>query len=65
MSFLHFFWHYYLSILASAWEISKRMGENMMVQKKDEKFSFCLCIVDLSIITGSLDKLNRTSKAQV
>ena len=28
-----------------------------------KNFLFCLCIIDLGIITGLSDKLNRTSKA--
>jgi len=31
---------------------------------KKQKFSSCLCIIDLDTITDSLDKLNRTLKAQ-
>ena len=37
----------------------------MMIQKQEQKtFFFHLCIVNLGTITGFLDKLNRTSKAQ-
>ena len=34
------------------------------IEERQKKFSFCLYIVDLSTITGSSNKLNKTLKAQ-
>ena len=42
-----------LSILVSFWEISERIREDMVIQKKRQKtFLFCLYIVDLGTIMG-------------
>ena len=47
------------------------VGEDMTIQKQEQKTFFHLCIVDLGTIMGFsdkpnrfLNKLNRTSKAQ-